>query len=121
MYVRRKNCEYGRIKRSSRKPKPCDTFSNTVGSYAKLFLIWASIVVLDFLMEFRFEYMWPCWLLIRSINDSFKYQGIVSFFVLFFSYSIFLLLFIWYIISFSPVNFHFLTCKSKLILFCSHI
>ncbi|KAL5962176.1 Macoilin-1 [Taenia solium] len=78
MYVRRKNCEYGRIKRSNRKPKPCDTFSNTFGSYLKLFLIWSTIVVLDFLMEFRFEYMWPCWLLIRTINDSFKYQGIVS-------------------------------------------
>lgn len=48
------------------------------GSYLKLFLIWSTIVVLDFLMEFRFEYMWPCWLLIRTINDSFKYQGIVS-------------------------------------------
>ncbi|VDD77146.1 unnamed protein product [Mesocestoides corti] len=75
MYVRRKNCEYSRIKRSSRKPKPCDAFSNNFGSYLKLFLIWSTIMVLDFLMEFRFEYMWPCWLLIRTINDSFKYQG----------------------------------------------
>ncbi|VDK36066.1 unnamed protein product [Taenia asiatica] len=83
MYVRRKNCEYGRIKRSNRKPKPCDTFSNTFGSYLKLFLIWSTIVVLDFLMEFRFEYMWPCWLLIRTINDSFKYQGIT--FAIFFT------------------------------------
>lgn len=83
MYVRRKNCEYGRIKRNNRKPKPCDTFSNTFGSYLKLFLIWSTIVVLDFLMEFRFEYMWPCWLLIRTINDSFKYQGIT--FAIFFT------------------------------------
>ncbi|KAL5106271.1 Macoilin [Taenia crassiceps] len=83
MYVRRKNCEYGRIKRSNRKPKPCDTFSNTFGSYLKLFLIWSTIVVLDFLMEFRFEYMWPCWLLIRTINDSFKYQGVT--FAIFFT------------------------------------
>ncbi|KAM7536884.1 hypothetical protein Aperf_G00000082080 [Anoplocephala perfoliata] len=76
MYVRRKNCEYGRIKRSNRKPKPCDTFSSTFGSYAKLFLIWGTIVFLDFLMEFRFEYVWPIWLLVRTVYDSFKYQGL---------------------------------------------
>lgn len=33
---------------------------------------------LDFLMEFRFEYVWPCWLFIRTVHDSFKYQGLVS-------------------------------------------
>ena len=27
---------------------------------------------------FRFEYLWPFWLLVRSIYDSFKYQGLVS-------------------------------------------
>ena len=26
---------------------------------------------------FRFEYLWPFWLLVRSIYDSFKYQGLV--------------------------------------------
>ncbi|VDN09008.1 unnamed protein product [Dibothriocephalus latus] len=76
MYVRRKNCEYGRIKRTSRKNKACDTFSTNFGSYLKLLLAWAAIMTLDFLMEFRFEYMWPCWLLMRTINDSFKYQGL---------------------------------------------
>ena len=25
----------------------------------------------------RFEYLWPFWLLVRSIYDSFKYQGLV--------------------------------------------
>ncbi len=32
----------------------------------------------DFLLEFRFEYLWPFWLLLRSAYDSFKYQGLVS-------------------------------------------
>nr|VZH92138.1 unnamed protein product [Spirometra erinaceieuropaei] len=83
MYVRRKNCEYGRIKRTSRKNKTCDTFSTNFGSYLKLLLAWAAIMTLDFLMEFRFEYMWPCWLLMRTINDSFKYQGLA--FAIFFT------------------------------------
>ncbi|VDM05201.1 unnamed protein product [Schistocephalus solidus] len=53
-------------------------FCFSFGSYLKLLLAWAAIMTLDFLMEFRFEYMWPCWLLMRTINDSFKYQGLVS-------------------------------------------
>uniref|UniRef100_A0A914WUY7 Macoilin n=1 Tax=Plectus sambesii TaxID=2011161 RepID=A0A914WUY7_9BILA len=30
----------------------------------------------DFLLGFRFEYLWPFWLLLRSIYDSFRYQGL---------------------------------------------
>ena len=32
----------------------------------------------DHFLEFRFEYLWPFWLFIRSVYDSFKYQGLVS-------------------------------------------
>ena len=35
-------------------------------------------MIADFLLEFRFEFLWPFWLVIRSLHDSFKYQGIVS-------------------------------------------
>jgi hypothetical protein len=44
----------------------------------KFLLIWALIMIADYLIEFRFEFLWPFWLLIRSIYDSFKYQGLVS-------------------------------------------
>lgn len=30
----------------------------------------------DFMLEFRFEYLWPLWLMIRSVYDSFKFQGL---------------------------------------------
>ncbi|CAF3656069.1 unnamed protein product [Rotaria sp. Silwood1] len=38
----------------------------------------------DYLLEFRFEFLWPFWLVLRSIYDSFKYQGLLFslFFVL---------------------------------------
>lgn len=36
------------------------------------------VLTADFLLEFRFEYLWPFWLLLRSAYDSFKYQGLVS-------------------------------------------
>lgn len=32
----------------------------------------------DYLLEFRFEFLWPFWLVLRSIYDSFKYQGLVN-------------------------------------------
>lgn len=31
----------------------------------------------DYLLEFRFEFLWPFWLVLRSICDSFKYQGLL--------------------------------------------
>ena len=71
--------------------------------YVKLLLLWALVLATDYLLEFRFEYLWwalhssfshyypwcgvksdnislcnrPFWLLVRSIYDSFKYQGLV--------------------------------------------
>merc|ERR1719220_1661611 len=44
--------------------------------YVKLLLLWALVLATDYLLEFRFEYLWPFWLLVRSIYDSFKYQGL---------------------------------------------
>lgn len=40
-------------------------------------------MIADFLLEFRFEFLWPFWLVVRSLHDSFKYQGII--FSLFFA------------------------------------
>ena len=47
--------------------------------YLKFLLIWILIMFADYILEFRFEFLWPFWLLIRSLHDSFKYQGIVRF------------------------------------------
>lgn len=40
------------------------------------------MLLADFVLEFRFEYLWPFWLFIRSVYDSFRYQGLVSSYVL---------------------------------------
>ena len=50
----------------------CSTFV-----YVKFLMVWAAVLMADFILEFRFEYLWPFWLLIRSVYDSFKYQGLV--------------------------------------------
>lgn len=31
---------------------------------------------MDFMLEFRFEFLWPCWLLMKSSFDFFRYQGL---------------------------------------------
>lgn len=51
-------------------------FSNTL-LYVKFLLLWALVITADFLLEFRFEFLWPFWLLLRSVYDSFKYKGLV--------------------------------------------
>ena len=45
--------------------------------YLKFICIWGLIMAADYLLEFRFEFLWPFWLVLRSIYDSFKYQGLV--------------------------------------------
>lgn len=51
-------------------------------TYVKFFLVWTLVLMADFILDFRFEYLWPMWLAIRSVYDSFKYQGVVSIYVL---------------------------------------
>lgn len=36
------------------------------------------VITADYMLEFRFEFLWPFWLLLRSVYDSFKYQGLVN-------------------------------------------
>lgn len=50
----------------------CSTFL-----YLRFLLVWALVLMADFILEFRFEYLWPFWLMLRSVCDSFKYQGLV--------------------------------------------
>ena len=47
------------------------------GFYLKPIAIFSALLTLDFLMEIRVEYLWSCWLLIKSVTDSYKYQGLV--------------------------------------------
>lgn len=48
--------------------------------YLKFVMLWATVVLADYMLEFRFEFLWPFWMMLRSVYDSFKYQGLVSIF-----------------------------------------
>ncbi|CAF2742956.1 unnamed protein product [Rotaria sp. Silwood2] len=62
----------------------------------------------DYLLEFRFEFLWPFWLVLRSIYDSFKYQGLL--FSLFFVLIAFIADLICYIIL--PIQWLFFAASS---------
>lgn len=47
-------------------------------AYVKLALLWLCCIALDLLIGFRFELLYPFWLLIRNCYDSFRFQGLVS-------------------------------------------
>lgn len=63
-------------RRPVKRTKISENFLGSTLVYIKLLLLWVLVLVADYLLEFRFEYLWPFWLLVRSIYDSFKYQGL---------------------------------------------
>lgn len=46
--------------------------------YVKFLALWGLVLLADFLLEFRFEYLYPVYLLGKSAQDSYKYQGMVG-------------------------------------------
>ncbi|KAL3998271.1 Transmembrane family protein [Acanthocheilonema viteae] len=52
-------------------------------AYVKFVLLWLSCIALDLLIGFRFELLYPVWLLMRNCYDSFRFQGLAfsAFFV----------------------------------------
>lgn len=62
----------------------CVCFIFSTFLYLKFLVVWALVLLADFVLDFRFEYLWPFWLFIRSVYDSFRYQGLVSGLVLIF-------------------------------------
>lgn len=62
----------------------------------------------DYILEFRFEFLWPFWLVIRSLHDSFKYQGII--FSIFFALIAFLSDLLFYM--FLPVQWLFFAAST---------
>ncbi|XP_041350634.1 macoilin-1-like [Gigantopelta aegis] len=71
-----RNVDCGKPRRPMKKCKIADGIYGSTFLYLKFLLVWALVLMADFILEFRFEYLWPFWLLMRSVYDSFKYQGL---------------------------------------------
>jgi hypothetical protein len=81
---RRTNFDSVKVRKSTRRSRLTEGIYGSALMYLKFICIWGIIMAADFLLEFRFEFLWPLWLVLRSICDSFKYQGLLFsiFFVL---------------------------------------
>ncbi|XP_044739563.1 macoilin [Chrysoperla carnea] len=74
--MKRRNVECGKIRRSVKRNKITEGIYGSTLLYLKFLLLWLLVILADFLLEFRFEFLWPFWLLVRSVYDSYKYQGL---------------------------------------------
>uniref|UniRef100_A0A3Q2YMR2 Si:dkey-12h9.6 n=1 Tax=Hippocampus comes TaxID=109280 RepID=A0A3Q2YMR2_HIPCM len=46
-------------------------------TFLKFMAIWMLVLLADFLLEFRLEYLWPCWLFFGSVYTTFHCHGLV--------------------------------------------
>ncbi|XP_030750477.1 macoilin-1 [Sitophilus oryzae] len=106
--MKRRNVELAKMRRPVKRTKISEGFFGSSLGYVRFFILWAFVIFFDYILEFRFEYIWPFYLLIRSVYDSFKYQGLAFsiFFVLIAMTSDMLCYF------FIPVNWLFFVASS---------
>lgn len=43
----------------------------------KFMIVWTLVLLADFILEFRLEYLWPCWLFFGSVYTTFHCHGLV--------------------------------------------
>ncbi|KAG8235136.1 hypothetical protein J437_LFUL012333, partial [Ladona fulva] len=74
--MKRRNAECGKLRRPLKRNKITEGIYGSTLLYLKFLVLWAFVLLADFILEFRFEFLWPFWMLLRSVYDSFKYQGL---------------------------------------------
>ncbi|XP_061597044.1 macoilin-1 [Cololabis saira] len=74
--MKRRNADCSKLRRPLRRSRISDGLYSSTFLYLKFLVVWVLVLLADFVLEFRFEYLWPFWLFIRSVYDSFRYQGL---------------------------------------------
>uniref|UniRef100_UPI00358E601D macoilin isoform X2 n=1 Tax=Myxine glutinosa TaxID=7769 RepID=UPI00358E601D len=74
--MKRRNPECGKLRRPLKRNKIAEGLYGSTFVYVRFIMVWAMVLLADFILEFRFEFLWPFWLLLRSVYDSFKFQGL---------------------------------------------
>lgn len=46
-------------------------------TFVKFMVMWTLVLLADFILEFRLEYLWPCWLFFGSVYTTFHCHGLV--------------------------------------------
>ncbi|XP_019758630.2 macoilin-1 isoform X1 [Dendroctonus ponderosae] len=81
--MKRRNVELAKMRRPMKKNKITEGFYGSALLYLKFLILWILVILADFILEFRFEFLWPFYLVIRTLYDSYRYQGLLfsAFFV----------------------------------------
>ncbi|XP_060915013.1 macoilin-1-like isoform X1 [Labrus mixtus] len=74
--MKRRNADCSKLRRPLKRNRITEGIYSSTFLYLKFLLVWVLVLLADFVLEFRFEYLWPFWLFIRSVYDSFRYQGL---------------------------------------------
>ncbi|XP_056154625.1 macoilin-1 isoform X1 [Lampris incognitus] len=74
--MKRRNADCSKLRRPLKRNRITEGIYNSTFLYLKFLVVWVLVLLADFVLEFRFEYLWPFWLFIRSVYDSFRYQGL---------------------------------------------
>uniref|UniRef100_E0CZE6 Macoilin n=1 Tax=Mus musculus TaxID=10090 RepID=E0CZE6_MOUSE len=75
--MKRRNADCSKLRRPLKRNRITEGIYGSTFLYLKFLVVWALVLLADFVLEFRFEYLWPFWLFIRSVYDSFRYQGLL--------------------------------------------
>ncbi|XP_041830954.1 macoilin-1 [Melanotaenia boesemani] len=63
--------------RKMKKLKITEKLSESVYTFLKFMVMWTLVLLADFILEFRLEYLWPCWLFFGSVYTTFHCHGLV--------------------------------------------
>ncbi|XP_061560683.1 macoilin-1 [Phycodurus eques] len=63
--------------RKMKKLKISERLSESAYTFLKFMAMWMLVLLADFLLEFRLEYLWPCWLFFGSVYTTFHCHGLV--------------------------------------------
>ncbi|XP_056438791.1 macoilin-1 isoform X2 [Gadus chalcogrammus] len=74
--MKRRNADCSKLRRPLKRNRITEGIYSSTFLYLKFLVVWVLVLLADFVLEFRFEYLWPFWLFIRSVYDSFRYQGL---------------------------------------------
>ncbi|XP_076611877.1 macoilin-1 [Chaetodon auriga] len=63
--------------RKMKKLKITEKLSESAYTVLKFMMMWTLVLLADFILEFRLEYLWPCWLFFGSVYTTFHCHGLV--------------------------------------------
>ncbi|XP_062324283.1 macoilin-2 [Osmerus eperlanus] len=63
--------------RKMKKIKFTEKISESAYTFMKFMIVWTLVLLADFILEFRLEYLWPCWLFLGSVYSTFHCHGLV--------------------------------------------